>query len=385
MKGWETKKLSDLCDPDKQQANRKDLPYVGLEHIVAHAGQLARPIAPADTKSSTFHFSPEHLLYGRLRPYLNKVATPQFEGHCSTEILPLKPKQGTLREYLKYWFLQSTIVAAINATSTGTRMPRAKMNTVLNFDVPHPSLPEQQRIVSILDEALDGIATAKANAEKNLRNARELFETERDALFLQTNGAVRLLSAIAQISTGPFGSLLHKSDYVTSGTPLVNPINIILEEVVADETKTVGKRKSLELERYRLQEGDIVIARRGEIGRCAAIDASKAGWICGTGCFFIRPTKKVDPGYLAHLLRSRPYRSRLEKQSGRATMPSVSNRCLSQLEIHLPSLPGQIEKNALLGRLREETQRLEAIYTQKLTTLAELKQSILHQAFTGQL
>ncbi len=175
--GWQTKALGEVCAFDKAQGIHRHLPYVGLENIESHTARFIGSSEPQSMKSSTFRFSSEHVLYGRLRPYLNKVLAPDFVGHCSTEIFPIKPSPELTREYLVYWLLADETVDRINPTCTGARMPRANMNEVLEFDFPFPPLPEQQRIVDILDEAFDGIATAKANAEKNLQNARALFES----------------------------------------------------------------------------------------------------------------------------------------------------------------------------------------------------------------
>ncbi|MBL8820873.1 MAG: restriction endonuclease subunit S, partial [Planctomyces sp.] len=140
-----------------------------------------------------------HVLYGRLRPYLNKVLSPDFAGHCSTEIFPIAPRPGLQREYLRYWLQAGETVQRINATCTGARMPRADMNEVLDFTIPLPPLPEQQRIVARLDEAFAGIATARAHAEQNLRNARALFESQLQAVFSQ-RGEGREETTIDKIS-----------------------------------------------------------------------------------------------------------------------------------------------------------------------------------------
>src|ERR1017187_4264321 len=124
----------------------KNLPYVGLEQIESNTGRFVGSTDPVHVKSATFKFSPEHVLYGRLRPYLNKVMLPDFTGHCSTEIFPLKPNPGLSREFLQYWFLCDATVKQIDATSTGARMPRANMNAVLDFEFPLPPLSDQQRI-----------------------------------------------------------------------------------------------------------------------------------------------------------------------------------------------------------------------------------------------
>ncbi|MEO8385252.1 MAG: restriction endonuclease subunit S, partial [Betaproteobacteria bacterium] len=164
--GWHRVKLGDICGFDKAQAIHKGLPYVGLENIESNTGTYIGALEPQSVRSSTFRFSPRHVLYGRLRPYLNKVLLPDFDGHCSTEIFPILPSKSVSREFLFYWLTSDTTVQAINGTATGARMPRANMNAVLEFALAVPSLGDQQRIVAILDEAFDGIATAKANAEK---------------------------------------------------------------------------------------------------------------------------------------------------------------------------------------------------------------------------
>jgi type I restriction enzyme S subunit len=148
---WVEKKLGEVCEYDKVQGIHKNLPYVGLEHIESNTAKFIGSHEPYAVKSMTFRFSTNHVLYGRLRPYLNKALSPNFDGHCSTEIFPLKPGKGLSREYLLYWLLCDSTCEQINATCTGTRMPRAQMNKVLGFFFPLPPLPEQRRIVAQLD------------------------------------------------------------------------------------------------------------------------------------------------------------------------------------------------------------------------------------------
>src|ERR1700683_1723025 len=127
-KGWQTKSLGEVCVFEKDQGiHDRRLPYVGLEDIESNTAHFIGSTEPRSMKSATFRFSSEHILYGRLRPYLNKVLAPNFEGHCSTEIFPIKPRPELLREYLLYWLLAGETVDRINATCTGARMPRADM------------------------------------------------------------------------------------------------------------------------------------------------------------------------------------------------------------------------------------------------------------------
>jgi len=150
--GWKTKKLCDVSSFDKHQGIHTGIPYIGMENIQSHTTQLINGVdLVEEVKSSTFKFSDTHLLYGRLRPYLNKVYAPDFIGHCSTEIFPIKPFSNLLRAYLKYWFINVKTVDRINATCTGARMPRANMNAVMDFDFPLPPISIQKQLIEYFD------------------------------------------------------------------------------------------------------------------------------------------------------------------------------------------------------------------------------------------
>ena len=150
--GWETKKLCEVSSFDKNQGLHNGIPYIGLENIQSHTTQLISGVELVEeVKSLTFKFNETHLLYGRLRPYLNKVYTPDFVGHCSTEIFPIKPFSNLLRAYLKYWLINAKTVDRINATCTGARMPRANMNAVMEFDFPLPPISIQKQLIEYFD------------------------------------------------------------------------------------------------------------------------------------------------------------------------------------------------------------------------------------------
>jgi type I restriction enzyme S subunit len=293
-----------------------------------------------------------------------------------------------LPKFVSLFFQTPVYWQLIKEGSSGSAQGGFNATKLGALRIPIPPLAEQRRIVAVLDEAFAGLATAQAHAEKNLQNARELFDSYLNEVFTKRgNDEVekRLKEFVDDISTGPFGSLLHKSDYEVGGIPLVNPINIVDRSVVPDERKAVGKATAKRLSRYALQEDDIVIGRRGEIGRCAVISADQAGWLCGTGSFFIRPSNETDPHFLGHLLRSQHYRKQLEQLSDRATMPSISNSDLANLVIAVPAVQRQKKIVSLLDELVEETQRLESVYEHKRSAINELKKSLLHQAFSGEL
>ncbi len=200
-----------------------------------------------------------------------------------------------LPEFVSLFFQTGGYWKSIKEGSSGSAQGGFNATKLGALTIPIPSLPEQRRIVGILDEAFAGIATAKANAEKNLQNARALFESHSQRVFTQRgDGCVEkpLIEWVQDISTGPFGSLLHKSDYELGGLPLINPINIHGDQIIPDERKAIGKGTAKRLAKYMLQENDIVIGRRGEIGRCAVVTHKKWPVGCVTHWFVLHPALK---------------------------------------------------------------------------------------------
>jgi type I restriction enzyme S subunit len=266
--------------------------------------------------------------------------------------------------------------------------PGINRNDVYDITVTTPDIEGQRRIVTLLDEAFADIATAKANAEKNLQNAEVLFQSQLQALFNRPLGGrvqTTLGKATGGIFTGPFGSLLHKHDYVENGIPLVNPAHISPFGIEPDYRKTVSNETASRLANYIMGAGDIVIGRRGEMGRCALITDMEDGWLCGTGSFFIKPSNRCDAAYLVHLLRSEGCKQQLEKIAGGAVMPNLSNTDLSNFVVELPSIDEQKRILSQIELAGQDIEKLKTIYRQKLTALDDLKKSLLHQAFSGQL
>lgn len=189
------------------------------------------------------------------------------------------------------------------------------------------------------------------------------------------------LGEISEVLTGPFGSLLHKSDYITDGIPLINPVNIVDGRISVGTEKTVSNKTIERLRNYVLSEGDIVFGRRGEIGRCAVVGREQSGWLCGTGCFFIRRSAKADSRFLAELLGAPPYRQRLELAATGTTMKNLNNQALQNLSISIPSLSEQQRIVAILDETFAGLATATANAEKNLKNARELFDSHLSQAF----
>lgn len=169
-RGWRVAKLGDICREDRIAIGRDDsayagMPYIGLEHVEASTGNVLveEDALSSDSRSSNFRFTTEHVLYGKLRPYLNKVALPDFAGRCTTEIIPLKPLSVD-RRWLGWFLRWPEVVRHAMLGKTGSRMPRTSMQHLLTLSVHVPPLSEQRRIVARLERQVRAIDRARAAA-----------------------------------------------------------------------------------------------------------------------------------------------------------------------------------------------------------------------------
>jgi len=296
----------------------------------------------------------------------------------------LLPNDGFEIGFVKY-FLESI---DFEEYRTGSTIPHIYFKDYMSAPFPLAPIPEQKRIVAILDQVFADIEQARAKTEQNLNNARELFESYLQQVFSQRgDGWEELTLGLASggVYTGPFGSLLHKSDYIENGIPLVNPAHITMRGIEPDSRKTVSKENADRLSNYVMRQGDIVIGRRGEMGRCALITEKEDGFLCGTGSFIIRASDRFHGGYLVRFLRSANCKARLEKIAGGAVMPNLSNTDLSNLNLFVPPIDKQNEIIELIDLLAIETEAIVSIYKKKQEALNELKKSILQKAFSGEL
>jgi len=375
--GWQTQPFEDCIEKVTYttKVQRKDFLDAGAFPVISQ--EEAYINGYWDNEDDVFRVNNPLVIFGDHTKVLKYVDFDFVLGADGVKLLP--PKDFLVPKFFFYQ-LQT---AQLDSLGYARHYKLLK-----GLEIKFPGRAEQHRIVAILDEAFDGIATAKANAEKNLQNARALFERHLQRVFTERGegwSSTTLEKATGGVFTGPFGSLLHKSDYVADGIPLVNPAHITAIGIEPDMQKTVSKETAERLSSYIMREGDIVIGRRGEMGRCALVTDVEDGWLCGTGSFFIKPSKHCNPGYLVRLLRSNACKQKLEKIAGGAVMPNLSNTDLGNLSIDLPPLERQKTILREIGTIADETQRLASLYQQKLTALDALKKSLLHQAFSGKL
>jgi type I restriction enzyme S subunit len=293
-----------------------------------------------------------------------------------------------LPDFLSLFFQTDAYWQAIKDGSTGSAQGGFNATKLAALAVPIPPLLEQKRIAAILGEAFEGIDTAVANTEKNLANARELFNNYLDSIFVQPReGWVQnRLGDIAAFKNGLNFTKGSKGEIIkiVGVKDFQNNFYVPTSQL---EMAQIDGRLSAD---YELRVGDILTVRSNGnkqlIGRC--ILASEVPEKTSHSGFTIRirtASKELSPAYLVHFLKSKASREMLIESGDGANISSLNQRALSALPVTLPPIADQLAIADRIEAIAAEIKNLEVIYQQKLDRLADLKQAILQKAFVGDL
>lgn len=291
-----------------------------------------------------------------------------------------EPKDSLVKQYLFYYL--STRVEENLRISAGSAQPNLSTEQIKGFELPLPPLPEQQRIVGILDEAFDGIATAKANAEKNLQNARALFESHLQAVFSE-RGKGWTERTLAEVSKD-FGR--GKSKHRPRNAP-----HLFGGKYPFIQTGDVRNSEHLITE-YSQTYSEAGLAQsklwpKGTLCITIAANIAETGILDFDACFpdsvigVVVNDDVTSNKFLEYLLQS--FKSELQAQGKGSAQDNINLGTFENQRFPFPPLKDQQAIAAKLDCLREETQRLESIYQQKLAAFDGLKKSMLDQAFNG--
>ncbi|PIN80629.1 hypothetical protein COV13_03290 [Candidatus Woesearchaeota archaeon CG10_big_fil_rev_8_21_14_0_10_32_9] len=298
-----------------------------------------------------------------------------------------------LSDFLSY-YINGPAKWELASYATGTNIMHLSNKKIQNIEVPIPPLPIQKKIVEILDSAFERIAKAKENSEQNLKNAKEVFESYLQKVF-ENKGKDWEEKEIQEFSknkdaivSGPFGSNLKVEHYKESGIPIVRLQNIGKGYFIDKDIKYISNEKAEELKYHSFKSGDLILAKLGiPVGKtCKVPDTFPKGIIVADVVRLRLDPKIISYDFLLFYLNTNLAVSQLTKNISGATRPRVNLSNVREIKISYPkSLEEQKEIVSKLDNLSEQTKQLESIYSQKLSCLEELKQSILQKAFKGEL
>ena len=402
-KGFPTKPLQSLCDDFKQdivdgpfgsELKREDyitegIPVLKIQNVKPFAIELKKMDYVSVEK---FHELRRHS-FRRGDIVMTKLGSPLGvsaivedveEGVIVADLVRVRAQQINTK-YLCYHLNSQRTNDFINSMQKGTTRPRVTLSVVRELPIYSPPLTEQQRIVGLLDEAFEGLVTAKANAEKNLQNARALFESHLQSVFAQC-GPGWVESTI--------GAEIKFIDYrgktplkTTSGVRLITAKNVkmgFLQEMpmefIAAASYTGWMTRGIP------QKGDVLFTTEAPLANVAQLDTDEKVAFAQRIIIMQPNALRLDSTFLKYLLLSQPVQQRIRTKGTGATVQGIKASLLKLIEISFPkSLTAQEQIVRKLDDLREETQRLARLYERKIAALEALKKSLLHQAFSGEL
>lgn len=400
--GWPLKPLADVCQikPPKAEARNRVsdeglVSFVPMEDL----GIDQKFLVPTQTRSlgevsgSYTYFADGDVLLAKITPCFENGKLGIADnltngiGFGSSEYIVFRPSPEMDKEWLYYFLSQDSFrVEGAERMTGAVGHKRVAKEFIESYPIPVPPLPEQRRIVAILDEAFDGIATAKANAEQNLQNARALFESQLQQIFTEAWEAGDLVT-LADLATDITDGDHMPPPKAASGVPFITIGNVAKDSRTIDfsDTFMVPREYFDSLKPNKKPRiGDVLYTVTGSYGIPVLVKEQQ------DFCFqrhigLVRPKPDVRSEWLYYLLMSPQIVQQANDGATGTAQKTVSLKVLRGFEVPRLPLATQEEVTAKLNVFATETQHLESLYQQKLAALDELKKSLLHQAFSGQL
>jgi type I restriction enzyme S subunit len=410
---WQVKRLK-LVAPariSKLSAKPDDAVYVGLEHVESWSGRLQLENQPESVDSVVASFRAGDVLFGKLRPYLAKAARPNFDGVCTSEILPLRPTAECSQSYVMYCLLNAPYIRWLDSLTYGTKMPRVGPEQVGNGYMPVPSESEQRAIAAFLDRETERIDALVAKKERLV----ELLQEKRTALItravtkglnptvpMKDSGVAwlgdipahwelkrlkHLLAATkGAIKTGPFGSQLQSSEMQSGDIKVYNQRSVLDRDFSSGENY-VSLEKFAELHAFETFPGDLLITTRGSIGRCAVLPEDAERGILHPCVMRVQPDqRRISTRFLEiQIEEAAIVLDQLRFMSNATTIDVIYSESLREVWLTLPPLE---EQAAIASFLDRETARIDTLVAKvhdAIERLKELRTALISAAVTGKI
>lgn len=403
---WQEKRLDDACDlitcgvAARPKYVDAGVPFLSAKNV--KDGKIVwrgyNCVSKETHDQLTKHNKPllGDLLYTRVGSFGEAaVIEDEIDFSVFVSLTLIKPNKHLLNNYFLKHFLNSSEVKEMAKRSiSSSGVGNLNVGAVREFPIAFPSLPEQQRIVGILDEALEGIATAKASAEKNLQNARALFETYLQSVFTQRGkGWVEdLVGSLCDVTHGYAFDGAEFSRDVPDDKPLViTPGNFTEDGKLLFNDRNTKRFSGNPPRGFRFEVGDLVVvmtdlsSKMKILGKPAFVEMDDVLHNQRIGRVVFR-NDRIEKRFLYYFMMSDGFLKNIKgSATGTMVKHTAPKRILGNVIPFPPSRGAQRDIIRRLDSLREETQHLESIYKQKLAALEALKKSLLHKAFTGEL
>lgn len=340
-------------------------------------GYFSKEVASKD--KSTYKIVPRgYFAYNPSRINVGSVDWQKYEDRVI--VSPLYVVFGVSdrldRQYLLHYLKSDMMLSFIKEYATGSVRDNLKLADLGEFPINLRPVEEQRQIAATLDKIDDLIAKRRQQLDKLDELVKSRFIEMFGDPVKNPHGFRKVaLSELAEIKIGPFGSLLHKEDYIEGGHPLLNPSHIVDGKVAPDSKLTISDKKYDELEAYHLHIGDVVMGRRGEMGRCAVVPSE--GFLCGTGSLLIRTKGEVTADYIQKIISFPSFRKTIEDMAVGQTMLNLNVPIVSKFQIIKP--PIEVQKNYY--KFVAQTDKSKLAIQKSLDKLEILKKALMQKYF----
>jgi len=382
--GMKRVKLSDAFDLQMGKTpSRKHLAYwrggtepwisiADLSNCGKYIEQTKENITSDAVQESNIKIVPKNTVVMSFKLSIGKVAITKRDMYTNEAIMAFhdRGRYEILTDYLYYFCKGNNWTSGTNKAVMGLTLNK---KTLSEQTMLLPDMPEQEKIV----KKLDALQEIISNRQRVLMLLDELVRSRFVEMFGDpvTNPfgfQKMLLKDVAEIKIGPFGSLLHQDDYVEGQHALVNPSHIRDDTIVPDNKLTVSEERYRELEAYHLRKYDIVLGRRGEMGRAAVVEEN--GLLCGTGSLFIRVKRKVNPYFLQKIITYPTFKKYIESKSIGTTMQNLNAKMVSNFEIPIYPLPLQTQFSTFVHQVDATKSSVQSQLDSLTTLRAKLMQ-----------
>lgn len=307
----------------------------------------------------------------------------------SVDVCILRPRPNYEARFLVYFLSSLPYLDWMDSICRGGTRDRVSRAMLGRIPVPGPPLEEQRAIVRFLDEEtakIDALIERKRDLQRRITEQQEADVIV--SLFKEGGKSrwVRLRDVTKLIQTGPFGSQLHFDDYSSGGVPIVNPAHIASGTIRVEDAIAVSEVDAARLGRHKMVAGDVVLARRGAMGRCAVVRRREEGWLCGSGSMIVRHNPKyVLPEFLQEVISAKRTREWLELESRGTTMDNLNASVVGRIPIPLVTIDHQQRILDELRLSRTQSSALKAKLGEGLTLLSEYRSALIATAVSGAL
>lgn len=394
--GWKWVRLGDTCQfigggtPSKNQSEywNGDIPWASIKDIKGdYLSKTIDTITELGVKNSATNICPRGSLIVATRIEPGKAIIANMDTAINQDLKYIQTDIDV--KFLQRYFQASQ--PYFISKSSGSTVLGIKIKVLQDSPLPLPPLSEQHRLVARIESLFAKLDAAREKVQSVLdshetRKAALLHEAFTGKLIGTDEREMKPLSEIVElVRIGPFGSALHKEDYIHDGIPVINPKHIANQAINPDKHISISTSKADSMDVYKMRTNDIIIGRRGEMGRTAPVSEKESGWLCGTGCMLLRLKKEYDARFYSQILASQQGKQYLEAHAVGSTMKNLNEKIIKSLPVPIFSPPEQQEIVRILDRLLAREQRARQAAEETLTAIDRMKQSILARAFRGEL